>query len=92
MQVYSTDDRFGGIDNVSAPARVTYDVVPSDTKDLPLLPKAIYVGTGGNMVLRAVNGTSDTLFKNLPSGFMLSVRAVRVLATGTTATDLVAVA
>lgn len=80
-------------DSATAPARIVSAFVPSDTADLPDTPKAIYVGTGGDLTLIAADAPGDAagvLFRNLPSGSLLPVRARRVVATGTTAADLVA--
>lgn len=49
---------------------------------------AIYVGGAGN-VTAVVNGTA-VLFAGVPVGTVLKVRATRVNATGTAATNLVA--
>ena len=78
------------LDSVSAPATRAAAVVPHDTNPLADIPKALYVGTGGNLTLRGVGGGADALFKNLPDGTVLPVRAHYVRATGTTAADIVA--
>jgi hypothetical protein len=67
-------------------------VSPSDSVDLTQIPKAIYVGTGGNiaMVLASDSGGSAVTFKNVQSGAVLPVRPIRVYNTNTTATDIVA--
>lgn len=70
-------------------------IVPSDT--VPLSPcSAIYVGGAGDIVLvpsgnagASVAAASVTL-KAVPVGTVLHVSAQYVMATGTTATDLVA--
>jgi len=70
-------------------APVTLD----DNNDLPVLPRAIYVTSGGDMVLELQNDTPGvgTTFGNVPSGTLLSLRVRRVHATGTTARGIVAV-
>lgn len=77
-------------DSETAPARTPYTLVPSDTDELTLVPKGIYVGTGGHVTLRGVDGVADVVYKNLPDASYIAVRARYVRATGTTATDLVA--
>lgn len=64
-------------------------IVPSDSTDLPLAARAIFVGGAGNIVLVTLRGTTLT-FKGLLAGQILPVAAARVRATSTTATDLVA--
>lgn len=87
-------DSFSGYaDSAGAPARRVAVVVPSDSIDLPDTPKGLYVGTGGDITLIAVGaptGAAGVLFRNIPSGSLLPVRTRRVTATGTTASDIVA--
>lgn len=67
-------------------------ITPSDTVDLPFLTQAIWVGVSGHIALRNSAGVT-VVFKNVPASsasapFIIGTR--RVMATGTTATDLVA--
>lgn len=68
---------------------------PDDAADLPpfvsgkVMTVAIYVGTGGDVVLVSENNLA-VKFANVPSGAFLPAWARRVNASGTTATDLVA--
>lgn len=83
-------DRFGATaDAVAAPAARAVAVQPADGADLPELPKALYVGTGGNVAAQGADGATAT-FRNLADGTVLPFRARRVLATGTTAADILA--
>lgn len=77
-------------DSPAAPSRAPYPLVPSDTADLPVVPKGIYVGTGGDVTLRGVEGTADVTYRNLADGSYIAVHARLVRATGTTATNLIA--
>ncbi|KQS05154.1 hypothetical protein ASG11_04075 [Sphingomonas sp. Leaf357] len=77
-------------DQVSAPATRAVAVVPHDTNGLSDVPKALYVGTGGNITLRGVGGGADVVFRNVAGGSVLPVRAAFVRATGTSAADLIA--
>lgn len=84
-------DRYGiGQDTVSSPSLNPVAVVPSDSVALKDIPKGLWIGTGGDVTIRAVNSGVDVLFKAVPSGHILPVRAAFVKATGTTATDIVA--
>lgn len=83
-------DKFANrADFVSAPATRFAAVAPSDASDLTELPKALYVGTGGTLVLRGADGVPVT-FGQVASGTVLPVRARGVHATGTTAGAIVA--
>jgi hypothetical protein len=62
-------------------------LVPSDTVDTPAT--AIYVGTAGNITCIPVGQTDPVLFKAVSIGFF-PVSVIRILATGTTAADMLA--
>ena len=76
-------------DSSTAPSRKPYAITPSDTAELPDIPKGIYVGTGGDVKLRGVGGSADVTYVNLADGAYIAVRARFVRATGTTAANLV---
>ncbi|WP_275790528.1 spike base protein, RCAP_Rcc01079 family [Pararhizobium gei] len=59
-------------------------IVPNNSTNLPTVPKAIYCQAAGNIVVRDKSGTDLTYA--MTTGQVLHVRAVRVLATGTTGT------
>lgn len=77
-------------DNPLGPASHAFAVVPSDGVELTSIPRALFVGTGGNITLRLADSSADVLLKNVPSGAMLDLQARFVRATGTTAADIVA--
>jgi len=83
------------INNISpmTPSRKIYSVTPSDELiELRPLPKALYIGVGGDITLIATDDVEAVLFQNIPDGFILSVRAQYIRATGTTASNIVALA
>ncbi|HET9511489.1 MAG TPA: hypothetical protein VFO80_10105 [Sphingomonas sp.] len=82
-------DPFSNVaDAPSAPATRLVAVVPHDTDPLPDTPKALYVGTGGTIVLAGIAGGDATLL-NVPDGTILPIRARFVRASGTTAQAIV---
>lgn len=72
------------------PARTAKAVVPSDTVALDPVPRGIYVGTGGDVTIRAVGSVADVTYRNLSDASYIAVRATHVRATGTTALNLIA--
>ncbi len=76
-------------DAPSAPATRCVAVTPHDANPLSDIPKAMYIGTGGTIVLQGTSG-GDASFANVADGSVLPVRARFVKATGTTASDIVA--
>lgn len=77
-------------DSPLAPSRSMRAVVPHDSDPLPVLPKALYVGTAGHVTLRCIDDAADVVFRNVPAGAIIRARARFVRATGTTATDILA--
>ena len=66
-----------------------YAITPSDTAVLAPIPRAIHVGGAGAVAVEHPDGSVAT-YSGLQAGQRLDVQAIRVLATGTTATLLVA--
>jgi hypothetical protein len=86
-------DRFEAqIDSLSQPARDAFTITPHASNEIDPLPKAIFIGTGGNITLRAVDSGADVVFKNVASGQILDVRAKHIRVSGTTAADIVGLA
>lgn len=50
----------------------------------------LYVGGTGDVTVDTVGGETSITFKAVPVGTLLAIRAIRVHATGTTATNIVA--
>lgn len=71
------------------PASRAVAVTPSDSVDLVAASRGIWVGTGGNLAVITAGGDTVTV-PNVQDGTLVPIRASRVLATGTTATGLVA--
>ena len=77
-------------DSATNPARSVQSVIMSDEQELLLVPKALFVGSGGDIALRCLEDTEATVLKNVAAGSILPVRAIQIYATGTTAGDIVA--
>lgn len=78
--------------DVTSPCPNGAAVTPHDTNDLALVPRCLYIGTGGNVAVKMLDadGAEQTLtFYNVPSGSILPVCPSRVL-TATTATNIIA--
>ena len=83
------DNLSGG---ASGPGRRASAVTPSDAGDLSAYARALYVGGVGDLVVIPVGNAdgSPVTFKAHPIGYM-PVAIRRVLATGTTATNILAI-
>jgi hypothetical protein len=71
---------------LSGPALDILPVTPSDAADLSEVAVALYIETGGSVTFTTPRGTVRTV--DLPDMSILPVGAVRVHATGTTATGI----
>lgn len=73
---------------LTSPWEHAFNIVPDDSVPLSTVPRAIYVGTGGDLRVQFLGGEIVTLV-GLPGGSMAPIRVEKVFATGTTAGDLV---
>jgi hypothetical protein len=67
-------------------------VVPSDTVPLTDVTRYLYVGVTGDVtvIMWADATKTPVLFKAVPAGTLLPIAVTQVMATGTTATQMVA--
>lgn len=78
-------------ESMESPAGAAYDVTPTDDTAVgTYAPRALYVGTGGDLAVVMADQSSNVTFKNVPSGSILPVRVWSVQSTDTTATDILA--
>lgn len=73
---------------LTSPLEYGFAVTPHDTDELAQVTRELYVGTGGNLALELKHGDTVTL-NNVADGSRLPYRAAKVLATGTTASQIV---
>jgi hypothetical protein len=76
------------MENFAAKNAVT--VVPHATNALSPIPDRIYVGGTGDITCRLMGDNADVVFKAVPVGTILPIRAQYIRATGTTATLMLA--
>ena len=76
-------------DGLGSPAKSAAAVTPADGADLGTVARSLYVGGGGDVKVDMA-GSGTVTFVAVPAGSILPVRAKRVYATGTTATNIVA--
>lgn len=66
-----------------------FAITPSDTVVLEPRPRAIYVGNNGHLAVVLVNDDTPVVLRRVQAGSLLPIRVSKVMATGTTAGDLV---
>lgn len=78
---------------MTRPAATTVAVTPSNSTDIAQVynqyPRALFVGTGGDVAVVTPDAAVATL-KNVASGTVLPIQTRRVNSTNTTAADIVA--
>ncbi len=84
---YADSQRAGGID---WPATRAQAITPNDSTDYGFWGRALYVGGAGDVCVDMVDTGTSIVFKAVPAGQTLAIRTKRVRATGTTATNIVA--
>ncbi|MGR6329199.1 spike base protein, RCAP_Rcc01079 family [Sphingomonas sp. XXL09] len=89
------DDHYKNVfSGVGDPGTAAAEIIPSDGTDLDQIPKGIYVGSAGDIAMIGVGdlaGSTGVIWRNVPAGALIPYRPRRILATGTTAADLVAI-
>ena len=75
----------------TGPATKAESITPDDDTDIAI-PRAIWVGGAGDLTVTMGEDKTSTpvTFASVPAGIMLPIRVKRVLATGTTASAIVA--
>lgn len=63
-------------------------ITPSDETVLNPMPRALYVGTTGNVNVKTARG-NDVVYSNVPVGSYILTRVQKVYATSTTASNIV---
>jgi hypothetical protein len=84
-----TPPRFLSTDN-AAPGVYSFAITPSDSVNFTNIPRAIYVGSGGDVVMVNTDGTTCT-WVAVPTGSIIPCAAIRVNATSTGASSLVGI-
>jgi hypothetical protein len=95
MAVQTAADAYSPVQQeLQSPCRNFAAITPSDTASLSNVTRFIYVGVTGDVVLvpddGSAIGANPVTFKAVPAGTFMPVRTPQVMATGTTATNLVA--
>lgn len=79
-----------GAQNSTLPAQSAFAVTPTDGADLAVATRWLYVGTAGTLAVRMWDGSAVT-FGAVTAGSLLPIRVDRVLSTGTSASNIVAI-
>lgn len=88
LKVINIADRSGGVAALQQliPGQGAIDITPSDSTIFDPLPRALWIGTGGDLSVTMADGSTGT-FAGVPSGTLLPLSVSKVLA-ATTASDI----
>lgn len=75
--------------NATVSAHSAFVVTPSDSTIIPAT-RGLYVGTAGNINVVMAEDENTVLFTAVPAGSILPIQVIKVLATSTTASTIVA--
>lgn len=75
---------------LESPAEHAVEITPSNDTDLANTTRGVYAGVSGDLKVDTVGGSTVT-FVGLAAGIIHPIRARRVYATGTDATDIIGV-
>lgn len=91
MAANHTDPFYNYPQQMGTPARNAAEVVPSDTDDLPVYAKALYIGTAGDLEVTLTNMADgdSVVFADHPAGYA-PLQVKRVWDNATTASDIIA--
>lgn len=84
-----TDHHQSQMEGLTAPYNDAEEVTPSNTVDLSNTTRALYIGSQGTLRVRMAGSGNDVTF-TLDKHELLPIRVTRVFATGTSATNIVA--
>lgn len=84
VQAQSSHEPSGSV----APAAEAFEVVPSDVTVFAPACRSLFIGTGGDLVVD-MQRTGAGVTYVVPDGLVLPARVTKVLATGTSASDIV---
>lgn len=74
--------------SLTAPPSAAEAIVPDDAAPLTRVTRAVYVGGGGDLRVRMLEGGIVT-FAGVPGGSLIPLRLAQIYATGTSASDIV---
>ncbi len=85
----AADILYGQPQGLDSPAGNAAAVSPSDSVDLTVMTRGLWVGGAGNIVV-TMRGGGDVTFSGIPAGTLLPISVSRVKSTLTTATLIIA--
>lgn len=73
-----------------SPATSSASVIPSDSTELAYVTRGLYVGVGGNVCVKLRDDSAAVVLVGVAEGSVLPLQVKQVMATNTTATNIVA--
>lgn len=80
----------GSPSSIDSPAANAAAVTPSDVTVFAPATRGLYIGATGDVAVNMLTTVAAILFKAVPAGTILPIAVTAVKATGTTATQIIA--
>lgn len=87
--IATTFENEGQVKELDFPAEGAFAINISDSNNLSIITRAIYIGGAGQMKVDMYNAGTAILFSGLVAGMLLPIRVVKVYSTETTATQII---
>lgn len=84
-------DAYSNVNGLTDQGRKAIAVAPNDSTDLTDIPKALYIGTAGDISVDPVDGPGTAVIFKVGQGVFDAVRVKRVRTTGTTAAAIIGI-
>ena len=68
---------------MGSPSPSAFAITAHATNEVDPIPRAVYVGSAGNLVVRLMDDSADVTFSNLAAGTILAIRPRYIRATST---------
>lgn len=76
---------------LEGPASRAAAITPDDDVDLSEPSRAVYIGSAGDLTVEMLAGGPPVTFAAAPAGLLLPIRVRKVMATGTTASQIISI-
>jgi hypothetical protein len=77
-------------DSAMHSANSGFAITPSDESELAIIPRAVYIGGAGDLVVKLIDDEDAITFAGIQAGSLLPIRPKQVLE-DTTATNIIAI-
>jgi hypothetical protein len=78
-------------DSAMHSANSGFAITPSDESELAIIPRAVYIGGAGDLVVKLIDDEDAITFVGIQAGSLMPIRPKQILDTDTTATAILGI-